>query len=43
LDRIGTILREGPVVLRVSDIKDSTIPPQAASTGIEVNTSAGVR
>ena len=43
MDRIGAILREGPVVLRVSDIKDSTIPPQAASTGIEVSTSAGVR
>ena len=47
LDRIGAILREGPAVLRgliteVSGTKDCTRPPWVDSTGLEVNTSAGV-
>jgi hypothetical protein len=37
------MLRVGPAVLMVSGVKDSTIPPWVTSTGIEVNTSAGVR
>ena len=36
------MLRVGPAVLRVLGIKDSTTSPLVASTGIEVNTSAGV-
>jgi len=31
------MLREGPAVLMVSGVKDSTIPPWVTSTGIEVN------
>jgi hypothetical protein len=37
------MLRVDPAVLMVSGVKDSTIPPWVTSTGIEVNTSAGVR
>ena len=37
MDRIGATLRMGPAVLRVSGVRDSTIPPEVANTGIEAN------
>jgi len=37
------VLRVGTAILKGSDVKDSTISLLITSTGIEVNTSAGVR
>jgi len=37
------MLRLGPAILKGSGVKDSTILLLVASTGIELNTSAGVR
>ena len=35
--------RLGSAILNESDVWDSVIPPLAASTGVDVNTPAGVR
>jgi len=35
LDRIGATLRVGPAVLRVSGVRDSTIPPGVASRFVD--------
>ena len=37
------MLRSGPAIPKGSGVKDSTIPRLVASTGVEMNTSAGAR